>query len=204
VTGLSTTAYCSSYLNGIQSISHSESIIAPLWLDTTNTAVADPEGPTLIPKVRNVTRYSANFIHFHDQNIQHRRHVKEWTYTGGIRGVAPFILNLGARWRWVVNLAPRRLYPWERTTVFIEQEVGCVAEPLRTFCSTENFLPLSGKFIFMITFNYSISEWFPHQNSVYESLPSNASDFFLARKCGTVFQNMSFETTDECVGFSGL
>jgi hypothetical protein len=133
VTGLSTTAYCSSYLNGIQSTSHSKSIIAPLWLDTTYTAVADPEGPTLIPKVRNVTRYSANFIHSHYQNIQHRRHVKEWICTGGIRGIAPFILNLGASWGWVVNLAPRRLYPWGRTTVFIEQEDGCAAVPDRTF-----------------------------------------------------------------------
>ena len=33
-----------------------------------------------IPKVRSLTWYSANFIHPHYQNIQHRRHVKEWIY----------------------------------------------------------------------------------------------------------------------------
>jgi hypothetical protein len=29
-------------------------------------------------------------------------------------GVALLFLNLGARWGWVVNAAPRPLYPWER------------------------------------------------------------------------------------------
>jgi hypothetical protein len=106
--GCQTTAYCSSHLNGIQSTSLSKSVIARLWLDITNIAVADPEGPTVIPKVRNLTRYSANFIHPHYQNIQYRRHVKECIYPGGIRGIATFILNLGARWRWVVNLTHRR------------------------------------------------------------------------------------------------
>jgi len=30
---------------------------------------------------------------------------------GGSRGIAPLILNLGTRWRQVVNFAPRHLYP---------------------------------------------------------------------------------------------
>ena len=34
--------------------------------------------------------------------------------------IAPLILNFGCRWRWVVNLTPRLLYPLERTTVPIE------------------------------------------------------------------------------------
>jgi hypothetical protein len=29
----------------------------------------------------------------------------------GSRGTAPLILNLGTRWRWVVNFTPRPLYP---------------------------------------------------------------------------------------------
>jgi hypothetical protein len=33
----------------------------------------------------------------------------------GSRGIAVLILNLGTRWRWVVNVTPRPLYPWERS-----------------------------------------------------------------------------------------
>jgi hypothetical protein len=29
----------------------------------------------------------------------------------GIGGIAPLILDLGTRWRWVVSLTPRPLYP---------------------------------------------------------------------------------------------
>jgi hypothetical protein len=32
----------------------------------------------------------------------------------GIEGIAPCILDLGTRWRWVVSLTPRPLYPRER------------------------------------------------------------------------------------------
>jgi hypothetical protein len=32
------------------------------------------------------------------------------TYRGS-RGIAPLILDLGIRWRWVVNFMPRPLYP---------------------------------------------------------------------------------------------
>jgi hypothetical protein len=42
----------------------------------------------------------------------------------GSRGIAPTILNLGTRWRWVVNFTPRPLYSWERTPVPIEQKAG--------------------------------------------------------------------------------
>jgi hypothetical protein len=34
----------------------------------------------------------------------------------GSRGVAPLILNLGIRWRWVVNYMPQLLYPCENFT----------------------------------------------------------------------------------------
>jgi hypothetical protein len=30
---------------------------------------------------------------------------------GGNRGIPPLLLNLGDRWRWVVNVTPRPLYP---------------------------------------------------------------------------------------------
>jgi len=38
----------------------------------------------------------------------------------GRRGIAPLILNLGTRWRWVGNITPRPLYHQERNPVSIE------------------------------------------------------------------------------------
>jgi len=35
-------------------------------------------------------------------------------------GIAPRILNLGTRWRWVVSFTTEPLYSWERTPVPIE------------------------------------------------------------------------------------
>jgi len=35
----------------------------------------------------------------------------------GSRGTAPVILNHGARWRLVVNIMPRPLYPWKNNPV---------------------------------------------------------------------------------------
>ena len=46
--------------------------------------------------------------------------MKTWR---GSRVIAPLILNLGTRWRWVVDLTPRLLYRCVRTTVPIEKEV---------------------------------------------------------------------------------
>jgi len=42
----------------------------------------------------------------------------------GSRGVAPLVLNLGIRWRRVVDVIPRSLHLQERTPLFIELEVG--------------------------------------------------------------------------------
>jgi hypothetical protein len=43
-----------------------------------------------------------------------------WRRTGGIELIAPFILKIGVRWRWVVKFTPRGLpSPWERA---FEQE----------------------------------------------------------------------------------
>ena len=36
-------------------------------------------------------------------------------YRGGSRGISPLTLNLGTRWKWLVNFAPRPVYPRERT-----------------------------------------------------------------------------------------
>jgi hypothetical protein len=42
----------------------------------------------------------------------------------GSRDINPFILNLGFRWRCVVNITPRLLYPLKITPVPIEYETG--------------------------------------------------------------------------------
>jgi len=40
----------------------------------------------------------------------------------GSRGMAPLILNLAAGWRWVINIMPWPLLPWESTLVCIDYE----------------------------------------------------------------------------------
>ena len=40
-------------------------------------------------------------------------------------GIAPLILNLDARWTWVVTFTPRPPYFWERTAVPTEQDARC-------------------------------------------------------------------------------
>ena len=40
----------------------------------------------------------------------------------GPKGMAPLILNLGTRWRWLFNTTLRRLVPWERARVPIWQD----------------------------------------------------------------------------------
>jgi hypothetical protein len=54
--------------------------------------------------------------------------------------VAPLILNLSTRWRWVVNITPRSLYPWERTPVLIALETGWALELVWTIWNAEKFL----------------------------------------------------------------
>jgi hypothetical protein len=50
----------------------------------------------------------------------------------GTRGIAPLILNLGTRWRWVVNFTPRPLYPRKINPVRTEEEAGLAPEPAYT------------------------------------------------------------------------
>jgi hypothetical protein len=45
---------------------------------------------------------------------------------GGRRVIAPFILNLGSRLWWLVNIMPPALSPWERPPVTHERRVGWV------------------------------------------------------------------------------
>ena len=45
-------------------------------------------------------------------------------HVGGRRCIAPFILNLGARQKWLVNFAKRPLYVREMAQVAIVQEAG--------------------------------------------------------------------------------
>ena len=52
---------------------------------------------------------------------------------------APLILIPGARWKSVVNITARPLYPRERDPVPIVQETGWVPGPVRT--SAENRSP---------------------------------------------------------------
>jgi hypothetical protein len=42
----------------------------------------------------------------------------------GSRGIASFILDLGIRWRWVVNFTPRPLCPSNRSPVPIVYEAS--------------------------------------------------------------------------------
>jgi len=59
----------------------------------------------------------------------------------GSGGIAPLILKLGARWRWVVNFTPRPLHDLERTPVNIEQAAGWAPESVWTFCRSDKFFP---------------------------------------------------------------
>jgi hypothetical protein len=42
------------------------------------------------------------------------------------------MLNLGARWKWVVNITPQPLYPQEITPVTIQKEAGWTPEQVWT------------------------------------------------------------------------
>ena len=46
----------------------------------------------------------------------------------GIGGIAPLILNFGARWEWVGKATPTPIYPLDRVRVPIVQEVGWALE----------------------------------------------------------------------------
>ena len=62
----------------------------------------------------------------------------------GSRGIAPHILNLSARWRWVVNFTPQSLYPWEITRVHIKLEAGWAPELIWTFWRRVKYFARTG------------------------------------------------------------
>jgi hypothetical protein len=51
----------------------------------------------------------------------------------GRRSIAPFILNLDARWRRVINITPRPLYPHDRTPVPTGRRLGWSQRQSRRF-----------------------------------------------------------------------
>jgi len=55
-------------------------------------------------------------------------------------GTAPFILNLGRRWIWVVTIKPRPPHSRERTPVSNEREAGWASDQVRTFWRQEKSL----------------------------------------------------------------
>ena len=56
------------------------------------------------------------------------------------RGITPLILNLGSRWRGMLNFTPRPLCPRERTPVHIELLASWAPEPVWT-CQVSNHRP---------------------------------------------------------------
>jgi hypothetical protein len=62
----------------------------------------------------------------------------------GSRDIAPLVINLGTKWRWVVNFKLRSFYPLERSPVSTEQEAWLATEPVWTFCRKYNILHVPG------------------------------------------------------------
>jgi len=94
------------------------------------TSCLEQERRPLIPvtfktppkKVRTATsKMTSTILEMYQRLTQyHFRHSQQlslstpWRYKGGERGTAPLILNLGAGWRWVVNLTTRIALPPEK------------------------------------------------------------------------------------------
>jgi len=71
--------------------------------------------------------------HFYGRNISTQTKDKfvfvyDHEMSWGRRGIAPFILNLRTRWGWVANFNLRLLYPGERVSVAIKQEVDWASD----------------------------------------------------------------------------
>ena len=67
-----------------------------------------------------------------------------WRHIGN-GGVAPLILNLDIRWRWVVRFTPQSLGPPERDlAVSVDNKAAWALKPVWTHRREENLLSLSG------------------------------------------------------------
>jgi len=82
----------------------------------------------------------------HDLKVKSGRAVPVHTTTERrwSTSTAPFLLNRGARWTWVVNITTRRLHPWERTPAPFEKEVGRVLEPVWVFLEARKSVAPTG------------------------------------------------------------
>jgi hypothetical protein len=59
-------------------------------------------------------------------------------------GITPLILDLGTRWRRVVNFTSQTLYSLGKTSVPNEQEAGFAPEPVWTFWRREKSVATAG------------------------------------------------------------
>ena len=84
--------------------------------------------------IRNRTRKLPLVMRWLDQ-LRHSVPPYSWS-----RGIAPFILNLCTRRRWVV-ISPRPIYFGDRTPVSIEQDSGWTPEPVCLSWRRENLCP---------------------------------------------------------------
>jgi hypothetical protein len=86
------------------------------------------------PKLLGVSLYSLWFCQVLYEKIFSVHAMKAYS---GSRGIAPLILNLSTRWRWVVNFTPQLLYPQKISLVPIDYDAGWAPEPVWTFCRRE-------------------------------------------------------------------
>jgi hypothetical protein len=59
-------------------------------------------------------------------------------------GIAPLILNLGTRWRWVFNLSPRPFYPEKESRYPSNRRLGGPQSRSGRFGEENDLLPLLG------------------------------------------------------------
>jgi hypothetical protein len=62
----------------------------------------------------------------------------------GSKSIAPPFLDLGTKWRQVVNFTPLLFYPRETTPVPIKQEAGRAPQPVWTFWRRKKLLLQKG------------------------------------------------------------
>jgi hypothetical protein len=60
--------------------------------------------------------------------------------TGGCKIIAPFILNISATWRWVVNITLRQLYPREGTPYSLNRSLDGPQTQFVRFGEDKNLL----------------------------------------------------------------